>query len=97
MADDPESLFVLAEEDDAQWDPPDYENEDEESMGWDASIQPVSVAFALCGPHDAHRMQDAGFQTTFRDTQSLSRSHSVDDVPDGLPPTQRISQVSRGC
>ena len=34
-------LFVPGE-DDTRWDPPDYENEEEESMGWDASFQPVS-------------------------------------------------------
>jgi cell cycle checkpoint control protein RAD9A len=37
---DPESLFVSADEDDSRWDPPEYEN-DEESMGWDASVRNV--------------------------------------------------------
>jgi cell cycle checkpoint control protein RAD9A len=39
---DHDSLFVPADDDDARWDPPDYE-QDEESMGWDASIQPVRL------------------------------------------------------
>lgn len=46
---DHDSLFVPAEEDDARWDPPDYE-EEEETMGWDASIQPVGL---LDDPFDA--------------------------------------------
>ena len=45
---DPESLFV-PEEDDTRWDPPDYEN-DEESMGWDASFQPVSIHVPTLDP-----------------------------------------------
>jgi cell cycle checkpoint control protein RAD9A len=45
MRGDPESLFVPAE-DDNRWDPPEYEN-DEESMGWDASVRNVRYAIHL--------------------------------------------------
>jgi hypothetical protein len=41
--------------------------------------------------------QDAGFHPTFRDSTSGSRSHTTESnksVPEGLPPTQKISQVS---
>lgn len=42
---DPESLFVGGNEDDARWEPADYENDAEEMLGWDASAQNDSAIF----------------------------------------------------
>lgn len=39
---DSESLFVQQEEEDRQWDPAEYNNE-EESLGWNATIDNVSA------------------------------------------------------
>ncbi|KAF2263737.1 hypothetical protein CC78DRAFT_517975 [Lojkania enalia] len=41
---DPDSLFIQPDEDDARWEPVDYNNE-EETLGWDASAEHGSVAF----------------------------------------------------
>ena len=44
---DSESLFVRQEEEDRQWDPAEYDNE-EESLGWNATIDNVRVG-VVCG------------------------------------------------
>jgi cell cycle checkpoint control protein RAD9A len=43
---DPESLFIPADEEDNRWDPVDY-RDDEETLGWDASADDVSLARLL--------------------------------------------------
>ncbi|KAF2016300.1 DNA repair protein Rad9 [Aaosphaeria arxii CBS 175.79] len=40
----PDSLFVNDEEEDAQWEPVDY-NEEEETLGWDASTENANTVF----------------------------------------------------
>jgi cell cycle checkpoint control protein RAD9A len=42
---DPESLFVRQAEEDARWEPVDYNNEEEETLGWDASAERDTAAF----------------------------------------------------
>ena len=44
---DPDSLFVPTGEEDRRWEPADYEN-DEETLGWDASASNVSCLGACC-------------------------------------------------
>lgn len=83
---DPESLFVPQDEadDDQPWDPPNYEQDDgEEMLGWDASNEVLS----------------ASMRPTVRDLNRPSRAHgstsgSSQLTQEGLPPTQRLSQVS---
>jgi len=91
---DSESLFVQQVEEDRQWDPAEYENE-EESLGWNATIDNVSagVVFDLIW---LTIDQDVTPYPTLRDNSaSEPMSHAKAD-DDGLPPTQRISQVC-GC
>ena len=78
---DPESLFV-PEDDERTWDPPNYEQEEEEMLGWDASNSDPS----------------ASFHPTFRDSGTVARPQQKRHVPtvgsqEGLEPTQRLSQV----
>lgn len=40
---DPESLFLPANDDDAQWDEANYEDKEEETLRWDASASNVSI------------------------------------------------------
>lgn len=78
---DPESLFMPVEDEQA-WDPPNYDEEEEEMLGWDATNEHPS----------------ASFHQTFRDSGSAARpsipvpprSFPNDE---GLEPTQRLSQV----
>ena len=87
---DPESLFIPADEEDNRWDPVDYRN-DEETLGWDASADDVSLERLL--PHTKlTSSQTIGIHPTFRDSGSLARSETQDSA-EALPPTQRISQV----
>jgi cell cycle checkpoint control protein RAD9A len=71
---DPDSLFVQQDDDDRRWEPSDFNNE-EETLGWDASADPVATVFP-----------------TFTDSASFTRTDS--DSNEGLPPTQRVSQIS---
>ena len=81
---DEESLFMPPGDDDQNWDPPNYEPEAEEMLGWDAS----------------NSMQQSGPHPTFRDSGTvpqLSRQRQQTSAPsqEGLEPTQRLSQVCR--
>ena len=83
---DEDSLFVPGGEDDPTWDPPNYEREEEEEMlGWDASMENPG----------------ASFHPTFRDSgtvpgpqQQQQRQPPTVESQEGLEPTQRLSQVS---
>lgn len=82
---DEESLFMPPGDDDQTWGPPNYEPEEEEMLRWDAS----------------NSMRQSGPHPTFRDSGTappLSRQQQQASVPsqEGLEPTQRLSQVSRG-
>lgn len=81
---DEESLFMPPGDDDHTWDPPNYEPEEEEMLGWDAS----------------NSMQQSGPHPTFRDSGTappLSGQRQQPSAPsqEGLEPTQRLSQVSQ--
>ena len=75
---DQESLFVNEEEDDTQWEPMDYNNE-EEALGWDASADRNAGNFST--------FQDSG---SFSRTEG---AQSNEDSMDGIAPTQRVSQI----
>lgn len=80
---DPESLFMPGGEEDQTWDPPNYDNDqDEEMLGWDA----------------AHENPSASYHPTFRDSGSAARQQYAERQAtpasqEGLGPTQRMSQV----
>lgn len=82
---DPDSLFVPenGRDDDQTWDPPNYEQEEEDEMlGWDASNENLG-----------------SFRPTIRDVnKSQPPPRNVRDIvgsqDEGLEPTQRLSQVS---
>ena len=77
-------LFVRAADDDQTWDPPNFDQDQEDEMlGWDASVENPS----------------ASFHPTFRDTGGIAaparRGQGLDSpATEGLQPTQRLSQVS---
>jgi cell cycle checkpoint control protein RAD9A len=80
---DPESLFVPGGDDDNTWDPPNYEQDEEEMLlGWDAS----------------NENPNASFHPTFRDSGTVARPQETRQPPafasqEGLEPTQRLSQL----
>jgi cell cycle checkpoint control protein RAD9A len=73
---DPESLFVRQEEDDARWEPVDYNNE-EETLGWDASTD-----------HEASHFPT--FRDTGSVNVSRTETENSNEV---FAPTQKISQI----
>ncbi|KAI9758896.1 MAG: hypothetical protein M1835_000504 [Candelina submexicana] len=80
-----ESLFLSDVQDDRRWDEADYENDDEDMLGWDASVD-----------HDA--MANTYGRHVRDNTGGLSR-RSSEDTDDGalagdrVAPTQRVSQI----
>lgn len=83
---DEDSLFLPAGDDERTWDPPNFDNdeEEEEMLGWDAG----------------NDMRGSEPHPTFRDSQRptpASRPERQQSNPsqweDGLEPTQRLSQV----
>lgn len=77
---DPESLFVGQNEEaeDAQWEPIDYNDEDE-TLGWDASADHANTVFPT------FRDSDSG-------SGNLSRAETEESI-EVVAPTQRVSQV----
>lgn len=78
---DPESLFVPGD-DDQVWNPPEYENEEEEMLGWDASNEDPR----------------ASFHPTFTDSSTVASKNKTTQASahasqGGIEPTQRLSQV----
>jgi len=73
--DESETLFVPMEEDDRAWEPANYQEDQEEMLGWDASAD-----------------NDAGLHPAFRDTGTMARTETQ-EVPEGIAPTQRVSQI----
>lgn len=77
-----DSLFLPQGDDDPTWDPPNYEPEGEEMLGWDASNDNAA----------------ASFHPTFRDSGSAAKPKQQEAAQaaasqEGLEPTQRLSQV----
>ncbi|KAJ4304998.1 hypothetical protein N0V90_000526 [Kalmusia sp. IMI 367209] len=76
---DPESLFVNQdEEEDTQWEPLDYNNE-EEALGWDASADRNTGNFSTFKDSGSFSRSDAVDVGT--------------DSMEGIAPTQRVSQI----
>lgn len=79
-----DGLFMPGGGDDQTWDPPNYENEEEEEMlGWDAGNDMQQSA-----PHPTFR--DTGTQ---RDELPGKQKQPAYESQEGLEPTQRLSQV----
>jgi cell cycle checkpoint control protein RAD9A len=82
---DEDSLFMPAGDDERTWDPPnfDQDEEEEEMLGWDAS----------------NELRGSELQPTFRDSSRAAPSakQAQPEPPsqseEGLAPTQRLSQV----
>ncbi|KAG9956911.1 Rad9-domain-containing protein, partial [Aureobasidium melanogenum] len=78
---DPESLFMpQGDEDDSRFDPTNFDEEPEEMLGWDANADVTG-----------------GFHQTFRDAithEPPPLSQSLNRSTQGLPPTQRLSQMN---
>ena len=77
---DPESLFVGQNEEaeDAQWEPIDY-NDEEDTLGWDASADNANTNFPT-------------FRDSGSGSGNLSRTETEESV-DAVAPTQRVSQI----
>ena len=75
---DRESLFV-GEEDDTQWEPADYHNE-EEALGWDASADRNATNFST--------FQDSGSLSRWEGAKSN------EDIMDGLVPKKLVSLIN---
>ena len=98
---DPNSLFIPVD-DDQQWDEPNYGDEEEDTLGWDASIDHVSLhAFHLCNAIADALSKDelrASIGGRIQDnepsmTESMQRNSNGQRKTLAIPPTQRISQV----
>ncbi|KAI9719826.1 MAG: hypothetical protein M1812_003315 [Candelaria pacifica] len=82
---EPESLFLSDVQDDRRWDEPEYGNDDDDMLGWDASTD-----------HDA---MANSFSRSVRDNKNGLSSRPYDDNEDGalsenrIAPTQRVSQI----
>lgn len=70
-------LFVPAD-DDHQWDEPNFADDDEDMLGWDAHTDQEALRMSLGGP-----IQDSGPTAATSEGQGGT----------AIPPTQRISQV----
>lgn len=87
LDEDEDSLFVPLGDDDQTWGPANYEaEEEEESLGWDASNEARNA-----GPHPTFRDSGTAASSFRQQKQQPSAKASVDE--DGLEPTQRLSQV----
>nr|KMM69302.1 DNA repair protein rad9, variant [Coccidioides posadasii RMSCC 3488] len=78
---DPNSLFVPMD-DDRQWDEPQYGDEQEDILGWDASINHQDVQPSFVGTIQDRNVTVEESEQRARETESTA-----------IPPTQRISQV----
>ncbi|OJD28936.1 dna repair protein rad9 [Diplodia corticola] len=77
---DEESLFVPYGDEDARWDPAGYGDDDEETLGWDASADP-----GAWNP----TVRDSASTAA----GAMARSDTGETEADGLAPTQRLSQI----
>jgi cell cycle checkpoint control protein RAD9A len=79
---DPESLFVNQDEDDARWEPLNYNQEEEEMLGWDASADRDGADFPTFRDSESFSRQNTTTSTT-----------PGTDSFEGIAPSQRASQV----
>ncbi|SMQ47252.1 unnamed protein product [Zymoseptoria tritici ST99CH_1A5] len=83
---DPESLFIpeAGQDDDQRWDPPSFDqNEEEEMLGWDASNDQLNASA---------RPTLKDIAGSRKATQNISQQQHPSQ--DGLEPTQRLSQLN---
>ncbi|USW55724.1 hypothetical protein Slin15195_G090430 [Septoria linicola] len=88
---DPDSLFVPegAADDDQAWDAPDYDNNENEMLGWDASNDNFTASMRPT-------IRDlSGRQGTARDTgrDNDPEAQRQGNLEHGIDPTQRLSQL----
>lgn len=97
-----ESMFIPAAADDAQWDPVDFDAEDNDMPRWDASIDHVGHNRVMFDKGETESIQDASatdFQQRLRGHGQPSQSingHIINQNMQStqrLPPTQRSTQV----
>ncbi|KAM3421792.1 DNA repair protein rad9 [Cercospora zeina] len=95
---DPDSLFVPdgGDGDDQAWDAPNYDNDRDEMLGWDASNDNFTASMRptirdLSGGSTA---QQSGRSTHDRDAFDARRQA---DLEHGIDPTQRLSQLGSPC
>ncbi|KAF2772848.1 hypothetical protein EJ03DRAFT_171613 [Teratosphaeria nubilosa] len=80
---DPDSLFMPGGDDDQTWDPPNHEDGNgEEMLGWDASSENPNASFQPALGEISIRME------------SNRQLHPDPASQEGLPPTQRLSQLN---
>ncbi|KAL8946427.1 MAG: hypothetical protein Q9222_007179 [Ikaeria aurantiellina] len=95
---DPESLFLPAADDDRQWDETNYEDE-EDSLGWDASARQVSRAQSCPDqrPIPYIPKDESALRSPQQASEGPSRYSSVPAWPEGadqrIAPTQRLSEI----
>ena len=89
---DPDSLFVPADDDQA-WDAPNYDNDEDEMLGWDASNDNFTASMR---PTIRDLSGRGMAPQTGRDTQDpeATRTQRQANLERGIEPTQRLSQVS---
>ncbi|KAH7139020.1 Rad9-domain-containing protein [Dendryphion nanum] len=83
---DPESLFVRQDDEDAQWEPIDYNNE-EETLGWDASVDRENAVFPTFRDSGSLARTETGTGT------EGSGDGEAERETEAVAPTQRVSQV----
>ncbi|KAF7192230.1 DNA repair protein rad9 [Pseudocercospora fuligena] len=90
---DPESLFVptAGGDDDQTWDPPNYDQDEDEMLGWDASNDNFSASIRPT----IRDLSSQNRPSMSRDTSMPSHESGPysQNTASGLAPTQRLSQV----
>jgi cell cycle checkpoint control protein RAD9A len=89
---DPESLFVPRGDgdEDETWDTPNYQQDDDEMLGWDVSNENFSASIRPTIRDLSKSQQPSGADRDLAQARTMS-SHGSDIL--GLQPTQRLSQV----
>ncbi|KAI9820263.1 MAG: hypothetical protein M1827_005885 [Pycnora praestabilis] len=80
---DSQSLFIPEDDDDRRWDEPNYGNEDEDTLGWDASADNDGMATSL-----ERSLRNSRTYPGSRGQESNTRAPHT-----RLPPTQRVDEV----
>lgn len=84
----PESLFIPADEDDQQWDEPNFDTEPD-IVTWDNTADEVSAS-------SSRRIRDSelhSFAASMRERDRRPTTTSRSRIPHEIAPTQRLSQV----
>lgn len=96
-----DSLFVPQDDDDRQWDPVNYEDDDHEELLWDAEQNAVSSQLPIC----SHPLMMSKESATLAPTQRLQSTETnllhatpcagPSTADARLPPTQRVAPTQR--